>query len=45
MNLAMPAEIVTGLANRGEVAAAKLVEKFAGTPEDKQPAWGWNNQR
>ena len=45
MNLAMPAEIVTGLANRGDAAAAKLVEKFAGTPEDKQPAWGWNNQR
>jgi hypothetical protein len=31
MNLAMPAEIVTGLADRGESAAAKLVEKFAGT--------------
>jgi hypothetical protein len=45
MNLAMPAEIVTDLANRGEAAAAKLVEKFAGTPEDKEPAWGWNNQR
>jgi hypothetical protein len=45
MNLAMPPKIVTGLANRGEAAAALLVEKFTGTPEGKQPGWGWNNQR
>ncbi len=45
MNLAMPPEVVTGLANRGEAAAAKLVEKFAATPQDNKPAWGWNNQR
>jgi hypothetical protein len=50
MNLKMPPPIVTGLADRGEAAAAKLVEKFTGTPTDeyereKPRGWGWNNQR
>jgi hypothetical protein len=45
MNLAMPKDIVTELADRGEAAAALLVEKFTGTPDDKPQGWGWNNQR
>lgn len=45
MNLAMPKEIVIELAGRGKAAAALLVEKFAGTPDDKPQGWGWNNQR
>jgi len=45
MNLAMPPDIVTGLADRGKAAAGLLVEKFTGTPEGRPPGWGWNNQR
>lgn len=45
MNLAMPAAIVSSLANRGEAAAYLLVEKFAGTLPGKEQGWGWNNQR
>lgn len=50
MNLAMPASVVTGLAERGAAAGALLVTKFTGRPigEDgtvKAPGWGWNNQR
>ncbi|OBB91392.1 patatin-like phospholipase family protein [Mycobacterium sp. 852002-40037_SCH5390672] len=45
MNLTMPAEVVTELADRGQAAAAKLVQKFVGTVGDKPEGWGWNNQR
>jgi hypothetical protein len=40
MNLAMPKQIVDGLAGRGEAAAALLVEKFTGTPDGKPQGWG-----
>ncbi|RDH79557.1 hypothetical protein DVS77_04865 [Mycolicibacterium moriokaense] len=45
MNLSMPKDVVTGLADRGEAAADLLVEKFTGTPDGKPRNWGWNNQR
>jgi hypothetical protein len=45
MNLSMPKDIVTGLAERGEAAADLLVDKFTGTPDGKPKGWGWNNQR
>ena len=45
MNLAMPPEVVTELANRGEVAASKLVERFAGPTPGNVPAPGWDNSR
>lgn len=45
MNLAMPAPIVSSLANRGQAAADLLVQKFTGTLPGKEQGWGWNNQR
>jgi predicted acylesterase/phospholipase RssA len=50
MNLKMPGPVVRGLAERGEAAGAKLVDKFTGTPTDERGhthtrGWGWNNQR
>ena len=45
MNLAMPPQVVTDLATRGEAGAAKLVERFAGVEPGKKPAKGWDNQR
>jgi hypothetical protein len=45
MNLTMRPEVVTELADRGQAAAAKLVQKFAGTVAGKPDGWGWNNQR
>ncbi len=50
MNLKMHSTIVAGLADRGQAAGAKLVNKFTGTPTDEyhrtlSQGWGWNNQR
>lgn len=45
MNLNMPASRVTALSKRGKAAGAKLVTKFAGTPEGKPQGWGWDNNR
>ncbi len=45
MNLSMPAPIVAALVKRGEAAGAILVERFIGPEPNKEPAWGWNNQR
>jgi predicted acylesterase/phospholipase RssA len=50
MNLNMPGPIVNRLADRGEAAGAKLVEKFAGAPTNENHqtmprGWGWSNQR
>jgi hypothetical protein len=41
----MPTPVVTALSERGQAAATLLVDKFAGTPDDKPIGWGWNNQR
>jgi hypothetical protein len=45
MNLSMPSPVVTELSERGQAAATLLVDKFAGTAENRPRGWGWNNQR
>lgn len=45
MNLAMPPEVVTGLADRGRGAARHLVDRFAGDQPGVVPAEGWDNHR
>lgn len=45
MNLSMPEQVVTDLAERGRAAAAKLVAEFAGERPGAEPAHGWNNHR
>jgi predicted acylesterase/phospholipase RssA len=45
MNLAMPEPVVAALASRGEAAAAKLVQQFAGPAPGVDPTWGWDNDR
>ncbi|HAM46081.1 MAG TPA: hypothetical protein DCM67_13810 [Propionibacteriaceae bacterium] len=44
LNLTMPPETVTALADRGQVAGAKLVDKFAPTP-DSDALTGFDNHR
>ncbi len=45
MNLSMPAQVVTDLAERGKLGAVKLVETFAGDQPGVVPARGWDNHR
>ncbi|MFD0864908.1 hypothetical protein ACFQ06_03675, partial [Tessaracoccus lubricantis] len=45
MNLSMPPEVVTALAERGRLGAAKLVRTFAGERPGVVPAKGWDNHR
>ena len=45
MNLAMPRDVVTKLAERGRGGASRLVERFAGVQPGVVPASGWENQR
>ncbi len=45
MNLTMPPEVVTALADRGQAAAGRLVEVFAGSAPGRTPAHGFDNHR
>lgn len=45
MNLTMPPEVVTALADRGQAAAGRLVEVFAGDHPGSTPAHGFDNHR
>ncbi|AXH95629.1 patatin-like phospholipase family protein [Ornithinimicrobium avium] len=45
MNLSMPEQVVTELAERGRLGAVKLVDAFAGDRPGQVPAWGWDNHR
>ncbi len=45
MNLNMPKPVVQGLSERGEGAARRLVNAFAGEEPGVTPAWGWDNHR
>ncbi|WP_193312809.1 patatin-like phospholipase family protein [Georgenia subflava] len=45
MNLAMPPDVVAGLAARGRGGAAKVVERFAGPVPGSTPGPGWENHR
>lgn len=45
LNLNMPEQVVTDLAERGRLGAAKLVDAFAGENPGVAPARGWTNHR
>lgn len=45
MNLSMPPQVVTDLAERGRQGAVKLVKAFAGDRPGDAPTWGWDNHR
>ncbi|WP_086840890.1 patatin-like phospholipase family protein [Amycolatopsis kentuckyensis] len=45
LNLEMDQTQITGLAERGEAAAERLVERFAGEHPGTTPAPGWERQR
>lgn len=45
MNLAMPPEVVAGLAARGRGAAERLADRFGGDAPGVVPAPGWDNHR
>lgn len=45
LNLTMPEEVVSRLALRGDAAAAKLVDRFAGAQPGVTAAAGWDNHR
>ncbi|MBB1483394.1 patatin-like phospholipase family protein [Tessaracoccus sp. MC1865] len=45
MNLSMPPQVVSGLAERGRLGAEKLVRTFAGPQPGVVPAKGWDNHR
>ncbi len=45
MNLSMPSQVVQDLAERGKLAAVKLVHAFAGDQPGRVPAKGWDNHR
>lgn len=45
MNLRMDEKKIALLANRGRLAATKLVGQFAGPKPGLEPTWGWTNHR
>ncbi|WP_147918490.1 patatin-like phospholipase family protein [Ruania zhangjianzhongii] len=45
MNLAMPPEVVSALADRGHAAAGRLVDVFAGPQPGQVPTHGFDNHR
>lgn len=45
MNLSMPEQVVTDLAERGRQGALKLADAFAGEQPGTVPAAGWDNHR
>ena len=45
MNLAMPPAVVSALADRGQAAAARLVDVFAGPQPGQVPTHGFDNHR
>lgn len=45
MNLSMPTQVVTELAERGKIGAIKLVNTFAGDQPMSRPTHGWDNHR
>jgi hypothetical protein len=45
LNLSMPHSVVSSLSARGDAAAAKLADRFAGPEPGRAPAAGWDNHR